>query len=59
MFSYREKQFFGKQKASVRVDSGEWSDRFALDAAGSTGIVECKVDDVVYEVSDEESLIIV
>lgn len=50
LFSYREKLFFGKKRASVRVDSGEWSERFALDAAGSTGVVECKANEMIYEV---------
>lgn len=50
LFSFREKVFFGKKRASVRVESGEWSDRFALDAAGSTGVVECKSNDMIYEV---------
>lgn len=50
LFSYREKVFFGKKRASVRVESGEWSEKFALDAAGSTGVVECKHDQAKYEV---------
>lgn len=50
LFSFREKVFFGKKRASVRVDSGEWSDKFALDAAGSTGVVQSKANDMVYEV---------
>lgn len=51
LFSYREKVFFGKKRAAVRVENGEWSEKFALDAAGSTGLVECKADSVKYEVS--------
>lgn len=51
LFSYREKVFFGKKRAAVRVENGEWSDKFALDAAGSTGLVECKADGVKYEVN--------
>lgn len=51
LFSYREKVFFGKKRAAVRVENGEWSEKFALDAAGSTGLVECKADNVTYEVS--------
>lgn len=50
LFSFREKVFFGKKRASVRVESGDWSDRFALDAAGSTGVVECKANEMIYEV---------
>lgn len=56
LFSYREKVFFGKKKASVRVDSGEWSDKFALDAAGSTGVVECKANEIRYEVSINDEI---
>lgn len=52
LFSYREKLFFGKKKASLRVENGDWSEKFALDAAGSTGVVECNADEVKYEVSD-------
>lgn len=51
LFSYREKVFFGKKRAAVRVENGEWSEKFALDAAGSTGLVECKADGVKYEVN--------
>lgn len=50
LFSYREKVFFGKKRAAVRVENGDWSEKFALDAAGSTGLVECKSDGVKYEV---------
>lgn len=51
LFSYREKVFFGKKRAAVRVENGDWSEKFALDAAGSTGLVECKADGVKYEVT--------
>lgn len=50
LFSYREKVFFGKKRASLQVENGEWSDKFSLDAAGSTGVVECKADGVKYDV---------
>jgi vacuolar protein sorting-associated protein 13A/C len=51
LFSFREKAFFGKKKAAIRVDSGEWCDRFSLDVAGSSGVVECKANDMTYLVS--------
>lgn len=51
LFSYREKVFFGKKRASLRVENGEWSEKFALDAAGSTGVVECKSDGCTNEVN--------
>lgn len=50
LFSYREKVFFGKKRAAIGVENGEWSEKFALDAAGSTGLVECKAGGVKYEV---------
>lgn len=50
LFSFREKAFFGKKKASVRIDTGEWSDKFSLDVAGSCGVVECKANDMTYQV---------
>lgn len=56
LFSYREKVFFGKKRAAVRVENGEWSEKFALDAAGSTGLVECKADGIKYEVIFEFKL---
>ncbi|XP_037042887.1 vacuolar protein sorting-associated protein 13-like, partial [Bradysia coprophila] len=56
LFSFREKVFFGKKRASVRVESGEWSDRFALDAAGSTGVVECKSNEMIYEIAVHNTL---
>lgn len=52
LFSYREKVFFGKKRAALRVENGEWSDKFSLDAAGSTGVVECKSEGQKYEVID-------
>lgn len=51
LFSYREKMFFGKKRAAIRVETGDWSEKFALDAAGSTGLVECKANGVKYEVN--------
>lgn len=53
LFSFREKAFFGKKKAAVRVDSGDWSDRFSLDVAGSSGVIECKANGMTYQVSNE------
>ncbi|XP_070507341.1 intermembrane lipid transfer protein Vps13 isoform X3 [Chironomus tepperi] len=56
LFSFREKAFFGKKKASIRVDSGEWSDRFSLDVAGSSGVIECKVNGMVYQIGVQNVL---
>lgn len=56
LFSYREKVFFGKKRAAVRVENGDWSEKFALDAAGSTGLVECKAGGVNYEMAVHNTL---
>lgn len=50
LFSFRAKSFFGKKKASVKVEDGEWSDKFSLDVAGSSGTVNCKYGDTVYQI---------
>lgn len=50
LFSFREKAFFGKKKASVRVESGEWSEKFSIDVAGSSGVIECKSSNMIYQV---------
>lgn len=50
LFSFREKAFFGKKKASIRIDTGEWSDKFSLDVAGSSGVVDCKANNMTYQV---------
>ena len=52
LFSFRPKSFFGHQKkALVRVEDSDWSDRFSLDVAGSSGTVSCKSpnDDMTYD----------
>jgi vacuolar protein sorting-associated protein 13A/C len=54
LFSFREKAFFGKKKAAVRVDSGEWSDRFSLDVAGSSGVIKCVANNMTYQVNELE-----
>ncbi|KAG5677846.1 hypothetical protein PVAND_007566 [Polypedilum vanderplanki] len=56
LFSFREKAFFGKKKAAIRVDSGEWSDRFSLDVAGSSGVVECKANNMTYQIGVQNIL---
>ena len=50
MFSFRSKAFFGKKKAMVRVEDGEWSDKFPIDVAGSKGVVLCKYNGLIYQV---------
>lgn len=51
LFSFNAKHFFGKKKACVRVETGDWSDKFSLDVAGSSGVVNCKMDGRMYNVS--------
>ncbi|GLH16637.1 Vacuolar protein sorting-associated protein 13A [Gryllus bimaculatus] len=50
MFSFKAKSFFGKKKASIKVEDSEWSDKFPLDVAGSSGLVHCKHADLVYKI---------
>lgn len=50
LFSFRAKSFFGKKKASIKVEDGEWSDKFSLDVAGSSGVVNCICGDTTYQV---------
>lgn len=52
LFSFNAKSFFGKKKASIRIESGEWSDKFPLDVAGSSGVVVCKANNRVYQVKN-------
>jgi vacuolar protein sorting-associated protein 13A/C len=56
LFSFREKAFFGKKKAAIRVDTGEWCDRFSLDVAGSAGVVICKSNDMIYQIGVHNTL---
>lgn len=50
LFSFREKAFFGKKKAAVRVDTGEWSEKFSLDVAGSSGVILCESNGMTYQI---------
>ncbi|CAH0394024.1 unnamed protein product [Bemisia tabaci] len=49
MFS-REKSFFNKTKASVKINNGEWCDKFLLDVAGNVGMLTCTVKGVTYQI---------
>lgn len=35
----------------IRVEDGEWSDKFSIDVAGSEGMVACKYNGMTYQVS--------
>uniref|UniRef100_A0A182NLZ6 Vacuolar protein sorting-associated protein 13 n=1 Tax=Anopheles dirus TaxID=7168 RepID=A0A182NLZ6_9DIPT len=56
LFSFREKVFFGKKKAAIRVDTGEWSDKFSLDVAGSSGVVQCQANNMTYQIGVNNTL---
>ncbi|GFX12510.1 vacuolar protein sorting-associated protein 13 [Trichonephila clavipes] len=42
LFSFKAKAFFAKKKAALRIGDSEWSDKFSLDAVGSSGTVIAK-----------------
>ncbi|XP_067630378.1 intermembrane lipid transfer protein Vps13 [Eurosta solidaginis] len=50
LFSFREKFFFAKKAATIRVDNGDWSNKIPLDVAGSMGAVTCKSKDTPYQI---------
>ncbi|XP_028133900.2 intermembrane lipid transfer protein Vps13 isoform X1 [Diabrotica virgifera virgifera] len=56
LFSFNAKNFFGKKKASVRVENGEWSNKFSVDVAGSSGFVNCKWNEQTYQIGVQNSL---
>ncbi|XP_046738037.1 vacuolar protein sorting-associated protein 13 isoform X1 [Diprion similis] len=56
LFSFSKKAFFGKKKAMIRVEEGEWSDKFSIDVAGSKGVVSCKYKGVVYQIGVHNQL---
>jgi hypothetical protein len=34
----------------IRIEDGEWSDKFSIDVAGSEGVVACKYNGKTYQV---------
>ncbi|XP_058466266.1 intermembrane lipid transfer protein Vps13 isoform X2 [Malaya genurostris] len=56
LFSFREKVFFGKKKAAIRVDTGEWSEKFSLDVAGSSGVIACQANNMTYQIGVQNTL---
>nr|XP_050858456.1 intermembrane lipid transfer protein Vps13 isoform X2 [Vespula vulgaris] len=56
LFSFRSKVFFGKKKAMVRVEDGEWSEKFSIDVAGSEGVVACKYNGMIYQIGVHNQL---
>ncbi|XP_063619785.1 intermembrane lipid transfer protein Vps13 [Cydia splendana] len=51
LFSFRAKNFFGKKKAAIRIDFGEWSEKFSLDVPGSSGVITCRHEGRSYQVA--------
>jgi vacuolar protein sorting-associated protein 13A/C len=45
LFSFPE-----KKEASIKVEDGEWSDKFSLDVVGSSGVVSCTCGNTTYQV---------
>ncbi|XP_033213445.1 vacuolar protein sorting-associated protein 13 isoform X2 [Belonocnema kinseyi] len=56
LFSFKSKAFFGKKKAMIRVEDGDWSDKFSIDVAGSKGVVSCKYNDMIYQIGVHNQL---
>ncbi|XP_074114843.1 vacuolar protein sorting 13C isoform X2 [Cotesia typhae] len=56
LFSFRSKAFFGKKKAMVRVEDGDWSDKFPIDVAGSKGVVVCRYNGTDYHLGVHNQL---
>uniref|UniRef100_A0A146KJR5 Vacuolar protein sorting-associated protein 13A n=1 Tax=Lygus hesperus TaxID=30085 RepID=A0A146KJR5_LYGHE len=50
MFSFRAKSFFAKKKSQIRVENGQWSDKFSLDVVGSSGSVACINKNMKHEI---------
>ncbi|XP_052841610.1 intermembrane lipid transfer protein Vps13 [Drosophila gunungcola] len=50
LFTFRDKFFFDKKKASIRVDNGQWSEKIPLDVAGSIGEVICYSNNQKYPI---------
>ncbi|KAK0157380.1 hypothetical protein PV328_011128 [Microctonus aethiopoides] len=56
LFSFRSKAFFGKKKAMVRIEDGEWSEKFPIDVAGSKGDVICRYKGMGYRLGVHNQL---
>ncbi|XP_053594598.1 intermembrane lipid transfer protein Vps13 isoform X2 [Microplitis demolitor] len=56
MFSFRSKAFFGKKKAMVRIEDGDWSEKFPIDVAGSKGMVVCRYNGIDYRLGVHNQL---
>jgi len=56
LFSFRSKAFFSKKKAMIRIEDGEWSNKFSIDVAGSQGVVACKYNGMIYQIGVHNQL---
>lgn len=59
LFSFRPKAFFGKKKASIKAEDSEWSNKFSLDVAGSSGSVSCKSNNNLSQVNFSKEIKVV
>lgn len=57
LFSFRPKAFFGKKKAAIKADDSDWSNKFSLDVAGSSGSVSCKSNNNLFQVNFIKNLV--
>lgn len=56
LFSFKSKSFFGKKKATVKVNDSDWSERFSLDVVGSSGSITCKGPSRTYQLGVDVKL---
>ena len=45
---------FSLRQISLKVGDSHWSDKFSLDAVGSSGFIACKNDDKAREVNKKQ-----
>ncbi|TDG48268.1 hypothetical protein AWZ03_005223 [Drosophila navojoa] len=50
LLAFRDKMFFDKKKAAIRIESGEWSEKIPLDVAGSIGGVTCTANNQKFQI---------
>lgn len=56
MFSFNARNFFGKKKACVKVNQGEWCEKFSIDVAGSSGVIMCTENSRLYQIGVQNEL---
>jgi len=50
MFSFKPNTYFGKKKVFIKVNDSDWSNKFSLDVAGSSGSISCKSNNNIFHV---------